>query len=99
MFRKHATLPYTAYLQECTATLRANPQFSSDTTIEYHVRVAHIGIDVTKVFDHGSMDAMQGIDDDRMEILVKILDRQLKDVEASLPPEARADSKLHIINP
>jgi hypothetical protein len=53
--------------------------------------VTRIATEAIRLFDHGSVDAMKSIDDDRMQILIKILERQLQEIETALPVALRGD--------
>lgn len=73
--------------------LRVNPEYPSDTAIVYKVELMRLCDDVTKSFDHGSSEIMREISDGRMQTLIKGLLNQLGDWQASLPQDARTDSK------
>jgi hypothetical protein len=73
------------------ATLEANPEWPPDTLIIHRIKVIRIATEAIRLFDHGSVDAMKSIDDDRIQILTKILERQLQEVETALPATLRGD--------
>lgn len=74
-------------------TLRVNPQYPSDTVIIHRLELMRLSDDVNKSFDHGSSEIMREITDGRIQVFVKGLTRQLEELEAQLPQDARGDSK------
>lgn len=74
-------------------TLRVNPQYPSDTAILHRMELMKLCDDVNKSFDHGSCEMMREITDGRIQVFIKGLTRQLEELEAQLPQDARGDSK------
>ena len=79
-------LPYTQYLEDCAMSLAADPQHSSDTTLVYMMRSLHISEETTYTFDHGSKEKIGEFSDEKIQILVKALAKQVEEWRASLPP-------------
>ncbi|OAL30291.1 hypothetical protein AYO20_08769 [Fonsecaea nubica] len=86
MFRKPCMLTYTQYLDDCASSLAADPQHPSDTTLVHYVRTLRLAEEVTYHFDHGSKEKVGELTDEKVQILVRALSRQLEDWKAALPP-------------
>ncbi|KIX09385.1 uncharacterized protein Z518_00464 [Rhinocladiella mackenziei CBS 650.93] len=84
-FRKLSPLTYTQYIDDCAASLAADPQYASDATIIHQVRSFHIAEQTTDVFDQDSKEKFGDLNDEKVQILVKTLAKNLDDWRAALP--------------
>ncbi len=79
-------LPYTDYLDDCAASLASDPQHFSDSTLVYMTRSLYISQQTTYTFDHGSKEMIGELSDEKIQILVKALAKQMEEWRTSLPP-------------
>ncbi|OAP64207.1 hypothetical protein AYL99_00179 [Fonsecaea erecta] len=78
------------YLNECAASLVADPQYPSDETLLHVVRSLQISELTSDLFDHGSKEKLCGFNDEQVQIFVNTLSRQLEESKAALPPSLRS---------
>lgn len=97
LFRKPSALTYNKHLHKCIASLRADPQFPSDTQLIHFITQKHIAEQITRSFDQGSSEMMQKMDDGKIQVILKALVGQLNEWKSSLPPDALKDGK-QIVN-
>ncbi|OAP61373.1 hypothetical protein AYL99_03576 [Fonsecaea erecta] len=88
MFRKPCILTYTQYLEDCAASLAADPQYPSDTTLIHMIRTLRVAEEITYTFDHGSKEKVGELNDEKIALLVRALSKQIEDWKAALPPGA-----------
>lgn len=85
LFRKPSTLNYTQYLEDCAASLAADPQHCSDTTLIHSIRSLRIAEEITYTFDHGSKEKIGELTDEKIQILVRALSKQTEEWRSNLP--------------
>ncbi|OQU97426.1 hypothetical protein CLAIMM_03358 [Cladophialophora immunda] len=85
MFRKPCMLTYTQYLEDCASSLAADPQHPSDTTLIHQIRTLRVAEEITYTFDHGSKEKVGELTDEKIQILVRALSRQIDEWKVSLP--------------
>ncbi|KAK5277876.1 hypothetical protein LTR40_009853, partial [Exophiala xenobiotica] len=85
-FRRHSLLPHTQYVEDCASSLATDPQCPSDSLLIYWVKSMALAELVSLTFDHGSRERICELNDDKIQLLVKILVRQLDEWKATLPP-------------
>lgn len=78
-------VPYSQYLADCASSLAVDPQFPSDPYLLYYVGSMHVAEQVAQTFDHGCNGKVAEMNDDKIHVLVKALEKQLDDWTASLP--------------
>lgn len=96
LFRKPSTLVYTQYLDDCASSLATDPQYPCDEKLVYMVRQLHFAEQITHAFDQGSREKIRELSDDRINLVVKTLSRQLADWKASLPLSLADDRECHL---
>jgi hypothetical protein len=80
-------LPYTQYLEDCAKSLAADPQHPSDITYIHMIRSLRLAEETTHTFDHGSKEKISELSDEKIQILVRTLDRQIEDWRESIPAD------------
>lgn len=93
IFRKPSPIAYTKYLQQCLDYLRTHPQYPTDVGLAYCVEPLRLGGIVMESFNHGSVETMQQMNEGKVKYLLKAFIGEFNDWEASLPPQARSESK------
>ncbi|KAK5212266.1 hypothetical protein LTR47_007185 [Exophiala xenobiotica] len=94
-FRRHSLLPHTQYVEDCASSLATDPQCPSDSLLIYWVKSMALAELVSLTFDHGSRERICELNDDKIQLLVKILVRQLDEWKATLPPPNSTNGHLH----
>lgn len=85
LFRKQSSLSYTQYLEDCAASLAADPQHYSDTTLIHYIQSLRIAEEITHTFDHGSKEKISELTDEKIQILVRALSKQTEEWRSNLP--------------
>lgn len=67
--------------------------------IIHYLQALRLADDVTNLFDQGSSDTMQDMDEGRIQVLLKALIRQLNNWKNGLPPKALEDGQYLVIHP
>ncbi|KIX96703.1 uncharacterized protein Z520_07422 [Fonsecaea multimorphosa CBS 102226] len=86
MFRKPCMLSYTQYLEDCAASLAADPQHPSDTMLIHMIHSLRVAEETTYTFDHGSKEKVGEFNDEKIQLLVRALSRQIEEWKNALPP-------------
>ncbi|KAJ9603318.1 hypothetical protein H2200_012096 [Cladophialophora chaetospira] len=94
LFRRASMLPYSQYLEDCALSLAAYPQHASDTTLIHMIRSLRIAEETTYTFDHGSKERIGELSDEKIQILVKALAKQMEEWRVSLPPGTFAIGRI-----
>jgi len=94
-FRRHSLLPHTQYVEDCASSLASDPQCPSDSTLIYWVKNMALAELVLMTFDSGSRERICELNDDKIQLLVKVLVRQLDEWRATLPPPTSVNGHLH----
>ena len=92
-FRRHSLLPHTQYVEDCASSLATDPQCPSDSTLIYWVKNMALAELVSLTFDSGSRERICELNDDKIQLLVKVLVRQLDEWRATLPPPTSENGK------
>jgi hypothetical protein len=92
-FRRHSLLPHTQYVEDCASSLATDPQCPSDSLLIYWVKSMALAELVSLTFDHGSRERICELNDDKIQLLVKVLVRQLDEWKATLPPTNSTNGK------
>ncbi|KIW20641.1 hypothetical protein PV08_01218 [Exophiala spinifera] len=87
-FRKSNLLPQTPYLHECAKSLAADPQYPSDMLLAPWIKTMALAEQVTQTFDHGSRERVGELNDERTQLLVTTLSKQVEELRANLPPKS-----------
>ncbi|KAK4945618.1 hypothetical protein LTR10_015237 [Elasticomyces elasticus] len=93
--RRYRFMPYTQYLEECASSLAADPQYPSDRLLVHVLGSMHLAEQVSCTFDHGSGEKIGELDDDKIQLLVKALDKRGNEWREALPSGSIESGRLY----
>jgi len=91
-------MPYTQYLEECASSLAADPQYPSDARVMHVLGSMHLAEQVSCTFDHGSGEKIGELDDDKIQLLVKALEKRGTEWRAALPSGSIESGQYSVVD-
>lgn len=98
MCRKQPPLIFTPYMEQCALSLREDSEVESDKTLLYFVQVLRIINEVYQVFEYGDPDHSLSMGDDKVQVVVRVLEGQLHTWRTNLPPELADHGRLPFLS-
>jgi hypothetical protein len=95
-FRKPGHLKYTDYVGECCTTLAEGNESPGDRLIPHFIRLQRLKEDVNVTFDYDDHEDLPPMDAPRIEGLVKSFNKQLAQLQETIPPEAWNNTALSL---
>ncbi|KAH8821930.1 hypothetical protein F5884DRAFT_107989 [Xylogone sp. PMI_703] len=97
IFKRRNALNYTPYVEDCCKVLSEANQAPYDYQLQYYIQLQRLTEEITCAFGYDNSQRVPFLDPVRIELLVRVFNNQLKQLEALLPLDTQNNVVLKLL--
>ncbi|KAH8799179.1 hypothetical protein F5884DRAFT_905622 [Xylogone sp. PMI_703] len=97
IFKRRNALNYTSYVEDCCKVLSEANQTPCDYQLQYYIQLRYLAEEITCAFGYDNSQRVSFLDSVRIELLVRVFNNQLKQLEALLPLDTQNNVVLKLL--